>query len=316
MNGVKCVVANSDEQRVVFLEPHGVQYTQRDAWLSRRRSGIGGSDSSTVLGVGYGSQYSLWCAKRGLTGDSPQREAMEFGNLLEPIVLRVLADRTGRTVCAPPKPHFLMQSRRNDFQFFSPDGFQFDADRGWGLVQAKTANYRADWREAPPLSYQVQLQHELAVSELSWGSLACVIGGQRFAYFDVERDEEFAEYLTSIERKFMRSVREDTPPPIDGSQSCSDAIARAYPTCNGDTITLPERFASVDRELEDAKAKIATLATRKRALENQLREKMGHNTTAVLPDGSTYTLRDVTRKEHIVPASSYRRLTRNVKDKS
>jgi predicted phage-related endonuclease len=63
-----------------------------------------------------------------------------------------------------------------------------------GLLQIKTASaFKAkEWRAGIPLHYQVQLQHEMLVSEKEWATLCVLIGGSNFKVFpDVRRDEQF-----------------------------------------------------------------------------------------------------------------------------
>ena len=73
----------------------------RTAWLAARRTGIGGSDISAILGLSpWRSPVHVWLDKTGQAPDEPpaNAEAMYWGKTLEDVVAREYAQRTGRRV--------------------------------------------------------------------------------------------------------------------------------------------------------------------------------------------------------------------------
>jgi putative phage-type endonuclease len=75
----------------------------RAQWLEERRSGIGGSDVAPMLGLSpWKTPFALWQDKTGraveVEPDEAQRERMHFGTVLEDVVAREHAARTGQRV--------------------------------------------------------------------------------------------------------------------------------------------------------------------------------------------------------------------------
>lgn len=62
------------------------KYETKDEWLRIRGKGIGGSDSSSIVGLNpYRTNLELWESKTGLkTFDNISNEFTEFGHLVEP----------------------------------------------------------------------------------------------------------------------------------------------------------------------------------------------------------------------------------------
>ena len=74
--------------------------TERQEWLERRRSGIGGSDVAPILGMSkWRTAYDVWLSK---TAETPEEDRttmpMLLGNVLEPEVLRLYEQQTGVSV--------------------------------------------------------------------------------------------------------------------------------------------------------------------------------------------------------------------------
>jgi predicted phage-related endonuclease len=74
----------------------GLDPADRPVWLDWRRTRVGGSDVSAILGISnYGSPWSVWAEKVGLIGDEPSDELMEAGRWLEHAIAPWFSDRTG-----------------------------------------------------------------------------------------------------------------------------------------------------------------------------------------------------------------------------
>lgn len=74
----------------------------KDDWLAYRRMGIGGSDAAAVLGISpFRTAMDLYYDKRNLpipNDDDGNWVAMEVGTLLEDLVARIFAQKTGLKV--------------------------------------------------------------------------------------------------------------------------------------------------------------------------------------------------------------------------
>ena len=308
----------------------------RETWLADRLTGIGASEAAAVLGADpYRSPFAIWAEKTGFAEpeDLSSVEAVEFGVRLERPILEAFADRTGRTV--EPWPQYVsVKHPEHPFIRCTPDGTQ-DAGRKCysgepaeiyglpggrsgnleGLVQVKTTSaYNAgDWKDGPPLHYQVQIQQELLVTGHVWGTLVVLIGGQRLRYFDVEANAEFQAALVQRLSDFWDLVQAKTPPAVDGTLATAKILARLHPEDSGETIALPAESADWDAELTAAKAEIAAAEARKLAAENQLKAALGDATFGVLPSGGRWSWKTTERKGYVVEPTSFRQLRRLVK---
>ena len=55
-------------------------------------------------------------------------------------------------------------------------------------------------------------------------TIACLLGGQRLVWCDVERDEETIRRIIYHGERFWRAVQERTPPAPDGTESAKRAL--------------------------------------------------------------------------------------------
>lgn len=292
------------------LEQSTAETATRESWLTERRRGIGASESPAVLGLSpWKSPYQLWAEKCGhVEADSLEgNEPAEFGIRLEKPIAEAFADRTGREVNMWPQ-YVICRDPATPWLTCTPDATQEVADRDTGLVQIKTASaFKAsDWAEGIPLMYQVQVQHEMAVTGYSWGTLVVLIGGQKLRYFDFERNERFIDALLPKLAEFWHLVHTNTPPEVDGSFATAKILAKLHPDDNGEAIMLPEEASNWHRQIEDAKEAIKAAEATKTAAENQIKAILGDATFGMLPDGSRYSWKTQERAEYVCKATSFR----------
>lgn len=199
----------------------------REQWLEYRRSGIGGSDASTIVGLNpWSSPYVLFCDKMGALPEKDDSEAMRQGRDLEQYVADRWMERTGK------------RCRRNNFMWRSTvwPWMLADIDRevvgeNAGLECKTTSVYnRHDFASGEvPLTYYVQCQHYMAVMGFDRMYLAVLVLNRGFYDFVIERDEEEIEALTAAEEEFWDRLQREEPPEIDGSEATQDALKAMYP---------------------------------------------------------------------------------------
>lgn len=293
--------------------------TARELWLAERNTGIGGSDAASVMGCNpWKSLFALWAQKTGMApSDEPESEAAEWGKRLEPVIAAKYSEVTKREVtlygAELPK---LIRHRSIPFMLGSLDADVRDrerhADHGDGILEIKTTGiHRADdWEEAAPLYYQVQVQHYLAVTDRLWASFAVLIGGQRFKWYDVERNDTFIAALEERCRWFWGMVERNEAPEPDGHPSTAAALKTLYPADSGETVDLGGPAIEWVAELEAAKAALDAAETRKREIENRIRSAMGAATYGVVPGLGRFSLKLQTREARVqeVKATSFRPL--------
>jgi putative phage-type endonuclease len=295
----------------------------REQWLFERRTGIGGSDAATVMGCNpYKSLYALFAEKSGLAPeDEAESEAAEWGKRLEAAIAAKYADVTGRQVnLYGSTVPTIMRHPRRAYMLGSIDADVACADfDGAGILEIKTTGvHRADdWEEAAPLAYQVQLQHYFAVTGRRWGSFAVLIGGQKFKWYDVQRNDKFIATLEERCAWFWGLVERGEAPDIDGTESTAEALKALYPRDTGETIDLGPAAIEIVEQLEAAKAELAAAEARKRELDNRVRAAMGPASYGIVPGLGKFSLKLQRREAHTVAASEFRPLRfTKIKEKS
>ena len=144
----------------------------RDEWLKWRRRGIGGSDAAAVLGISpFRTARDLYYDKMGIVVDTDDTNwvAMEMGNLLEPLVARIFAKKTGLKIYQRKKmflhPQYPWMLADLDYLVELPDGKT-------AILEIKTTNYNArdNWwyngKEIVPVYYETQGRHYMCVMNI------------------------------------------------------------------------------------------------------------------------------------------------------
>ena len=293
---------------------NAITHDNRADWLATRKLYVGASEAPIVLGVSpYSSAYKLWAEKTGLIEPDAQNAAMTRGKRLEPVVADMLAEDRGWTLENPGE--FTIQRHASlPWMGCTLDRVLVDPARGRGDLQIKTASAFAahDWDNGPPLHVQVQCQHELEVTGLTWGVVAVLIGGDELRTFEFERHDKIIGVIIEREAAFVEMVRRGIAPAIDGADATAEALKRLYPRDLGASVDLPPEATEWDERLRSVKAELSRLDDEKRELENFIKAAIGDASFGALPDGGRYAWRTVERHYEAREAhtSSFRELRR------
>lgn len=293
----------------------------RDAWLQERRRGIGASDAAVILGVSkWKSPLQLYAEKTGLA-DLPEEEKdyLDWGHRLEPVIASAYEDETGRKTY-DPGDYEIQHSADSPHMIATVDRFVTEwADStiappfaAPGVLELKTTSAfrREQWKDEPPLAYQIQLQHQLAVTGHLWGSIAVLIGGQTFLWNDIPRNETFIEQLrVAVDRFWQRVIKRDPPEP-DSSVSATKILHALYPREEHDAIELPIEAVEWDRDRQLAIEIVKTQEEIRREAENRIKAALKTHAVGILPSGSRYTWRESSRAGYTVGATTSRTLRR------
>ena len=286
-----------------------------DQWLEARRTCIGASDAAAILGESpWQSPYSIWANKVHGIDLFEESERMKWGTVLEPVIAEEF------TIWAESNiPNYggisgdgktLYRSKAYEFIGASPDRFVCDVNgNNIGLLEIKTTDGRnsADWKDAPPLQYQIQVQHQLYVTGLVDAWIAVLIGGNRFQVYPVARNDRFIEVLIREERHFWQSdVETETPPPTDGHSATTAALKLLHPNDTGGEIELEadEWLPKLDR-LERIKAARKRLDEQESVIQNELKSVIQDSTFAHVGE-KTVSFKTQTRPAHEVKESTFR----------
>ncbi|MEN2765802.1 YqaJ viral recombinase family protein [Ornithinibacillus xuwenensis] len=244
-------------------------------WLQERTKGIGGSDASIILGLNkWKTPFELWLEKTGqsIVEDSA-REAAYFGNILEDMVAKEFEIRSGKKV---RRNNFMLQHPEHPFIMANIDRKVVGEN---AILECKTASvYLAkDWEsEEIPDSYLVQVQHYLGVTGYNKAYIAVLIGGQRFIWKEIERDDELIKMIFDAEIHFWNHhVLEKNPPALDGSSAAEKFLKERYEQAEkGKTIDLSFSYKEKLDSLQEIKANIKQLQELAKQTENEIKYEL------------------------------------------
>lgn len=293
----------------------------RARWLEERRSGIGGSDAAVVMGASrWKSPFALWAEKTGLADLSTEEtEIQRWGHIMEEPIRQEYERLTGRRVIRTD-PYKVTRHPTLPFMICTLDGMVEADDReGLGPLSIKTvAPFKAkEWedeteeRPEAPIEYEVQLQHETEVVGASWGSFAVLIWGRPLVWFDVTRNERFAEALRDRCADFWRRVENGQAPEADGTESAIETLRKLHPKEEeGRIVKLPDEALAWDRAYEDLELERKDVEKRRKELRARFQQALGDAEVGILPDGTRWTWKTQSRAGHTVGPWSGRVLTR------
>lgn len=244
-------------------------------WLEDRRKGIGGSDVATILGLNkYKSVYQLWLEKTGqVEVTSAQSEAAYWGNTLEEVVAEEFSKRTGKKV----------RRRNRVFEHPKYPFLRANIDRDVvgenAVLECKTANqYLAnEWDDDEiPIQYICQVQHYMNVLNLDYVYFAVLIGGQKFVWKKMERDQELIDMITEkLVAFWTENVEKGIEPAIDGLKATSDFLTQRYLDTDESETELNAAFDENIANLARLKGDKKIIEENITLLENELKQALG-----------------------------------------
>lgn len=273
-------------------------------WLEYRKNGIGGSDASVVCGINrYKSPMELWMEKTNRLTPQEAGESAYWGTQLEGIVRSEFTKRTGIEVKLVKQ---ILQSEEYPFMQANLDGICTDPNYGECIFEAKTASaYKAgEWENSVPDEYMLQIQHYMAITGFKAAYIAVLIGGNTFRWQLVERDEELISMLVQLEAEFWDHVKNDTPPPLDGSEATAKFLAEKFSESKKSQITLPDEAAELIRTYEAACEQLNAITEQKQLAENLLKEMLGENEVGIIGE-NIVTWKSITQERLDTKALRY-----------
>lgn len=250
-------------------------------WLEDRRKGIGGSDVATILGLNkYKSVYQLWLEKTDqIEVTSAQSEAAYWGNTLEEVVAEEFSKRTGKKV----------RRRNRVFEHSKYPFLRANIDRDIvgenAVLECKTANqYLAnEWDEDEiPIQYICQVQHYMNVLNLDYVYFAVLIGGQKFVWKKMERDQELIDMITEKLVEFWtENVEKEIEPAIDGLKATSDFLTQRYLDTEDNQTELNAAFDENIANLARLKGDKKIIEENITLLENELKQALGKSDATI-----------------------------------
>ena len=268
-----------------------------ERWLAVRSKGIGGSDAAVILGLNdYKSPYELWLEKTGQAEpeDLSGNQRVYWGTKNEANIAEWFTETTGKKV----RRLGTLQRKEHPFMLANVDRMVIGEDAGLEIKTAGVSQARKWKDDEVPDAYYCQCLHYMAVTGAPYWYIAVLIGGNEASYKRIERNEGDIKTLIDAEKEFWNLVETNTPPPVDGSPSCSHALSEHFNEPTDAGIPLPyeartliegvERNTATKRQYEDA----ITLS------QNKLKAMLGDYETGLV-DGYKVTWKTTKPRETI-----------------
>lgn len=280
----------------------------RPDWLAYRRQGLGGSDAAAVLGISpFRTARDLYYDKLGIVTADDQENwvALEMGTLLEPLVARIFAKKTGLNIyqrkCMFQHPHHPWMLADLDFLTELPDGRT-------AILEIKTTNYNArdKWwygsTEIVPAYYEAQGRHYMAVMNLDRVYYCCLYGNNEDEVIirHIDRDMDYESELISVEEDFWNShVLAKLPPPYrETGGLIMESLRRTLGPLDTDAPPIAfsktqsarvAHFLELQKEKALKDANVKAISAEMERLKALIVADMGTSCTAVTEDGYTVT---------------------------
>lgn len=219
-----------------------------------RRRHVGSSEAAALFNLSpHLTRLELYLRKRGEIPepDLSGNEAVSWGNYLEPAIGQAVADRTGWAV---RKVHRYVTHPAVEGMGCSLDFEILNHQRGPGVLEIKTVDrlvFLREWPDdLPPIHHELQLQHQLACTQRTWGAFGVLVGGNHLRVIPYERHLGAIARLEREVESFWREVQEGREPRPDYRSDLAALCARYRETRRGSFLDL--RGSSRARELCDA----------------------------------------------------------------
>lgn len=261
-------------------------------WLKNRQTGIGGSDVAAILGLSkWKSPLEIYESKTETAEPKEeQSQAAYFGSLLEDVVAREFATRTGMKI---QRVNSQLVAGEGSWMIANIDRAIVQNDIAWrvyvydeqrqaetgrqistdAILECKTASsFMADhWgpsQEAEivsskvvtehkiPLYYETQVQWYLGVTGCHTCYVAVLLGGQDFRIYEVPRNDAVIKAIQEQCHAFwVNHVFAKVPP-----EPCTkEEVAKLFPSDNGDMLEADNAIAADIGELRNLAGQIKSL---------------------------------------------------------
>ena len=278
--------------------------------LEERRTGVGGSDAATILGINpFQDAYGLYLDKRGEAPPEDEdflKESRYWGSVLEAPVSDRYAEETGYKI---QKSNQLIRSKKYPFMIANIDRKVVGQEERIGF-EAKTAARSEGWGESGsdeiPAYIMCQCQHYLAVTEYDFWDLAVLIGNRDYRQYRIAPIDQIIEDLIDAEQEFWdRVTNEVAPEPNWQSAATTRLMKNLYPGTNGQVVELPEIAQRYQDVMDDSNEQKNIYDKVVIGCKNRLAMLMGENSVGLLPDGTAITRKLQKRKEYVAAASEF-----------
>lgn len=254
---------------------------EREEFLQRRKSGIGGSDVAAVLGVSkWKTQFELYKDKTSDIIDVQEKEILYWGSKQEPLIANRFSELNKVKV----------QRRNTMYRHSVYPELIANIDRyivGGAILECKTCSAWAQGKfgkagDEIPDEYQLQVQHYMYVTGIREAYLAVLIGGNEYRQFEIPYHSDLAEFAAGQCVAFWRNnVLKGIPP----APTSRDQLTDYYIAKSGASITATPAIMGLVEEYKALKSDKKECETRMDEVKFAIQEFAGCNELILNPAG-------------------------------
>lgn len=252
-------------------------------WLAARTKGIGGSDIGAICGVSpFSSARQIYFNKTGqfeeaLKPGAAAVERMHFGHLLEPIVANEFASRTGKRLITVEATF-----SHKDYPWARANVDRLIVDNNgvpYGILECKTTSEynNEEWEQGEILmSYVYQLNWYLWILDLKYGAFACLVGGNKFYYYEVFRNDELIRdtLIPAAKSFWYDNVLALKEPELQATDTEFANTTYAEVEKNSEMMLEGDDANDLARVVVECKAKIKELEATMTEAQNRLKDRL------------------------------------------
>jgi len=251
----------------------------REKWLMERKTYLGGSDIAAIIGLNtYKSPLAVYLDKTLDVMNEITNEAIQWGNILEPIVAQQYSLRTGfnieiqEGVIRHPEHSFL--------------GANIDrwANNKTHVLECKTTSFMNgkmwgdEGTDQIPETYLCQVAYYAGICNIEKVDIAVLIGGQSLKIYTYNRNKEFEDKLFKIAINFWNNhvIKRVQP-----ESSRREDISLLYPKSNESIIKADSVIIHKTQMLKELTTKEKDLTKEINNLKIDIQAYMKDNDTLV-----------------------------------
>ena len=238
-----------------------IPITNKQDWLENRLLDVTSTEVSCLFNLNpFKSEFQLYNEKKDKLVVHSDSERMKWGRLLEKSIAEGCAEQQGWDI-EPWNTYLTNKETRMGSSF----DFKITSGDEVGIMEVKNVDgyiYRTKWEDdgngnitAPPV-YELQLQHQLHVSNINWGCIVALVGGNTQKLIVRARNKEVGEMLQAKVKEFWDKVKAGTPPDIDYLRDssyiikslCNQADAGVILAADEDMDKLVDDYYAINKE--------------------------------------------------------------------
>lgn len=210
-----------------------LHFNDEQTWLTARSLDITSTESACLYGFGRETAFELACRKDGKTGSRfKPSERTEIGKEIEAAIAARAARLYGVQIRHKNEYMRVHEWRMGASFDYEVTGIasgiiednllrQAFGSMGPGLMEVKNVDsliYRNQWcsgaEPEAPAHIEIQLQHQLEISELNWGCIVVFVGGNHIEVILRLRDENVGAALRKKVARFWGNLAKGEYPPV------------------------------------------------------------------------------------------------------